>query len=126
MHFHCLFPGFVGQDFNRLSLGSEFYWLLTAGRRGRFLQPVECNKNIYLKLNKHFPNLIAMSNRDKKDRTVGRCMPEVYSMHPCSNCQHTIIDRMNLLELAVAIGDVVFGELLCIPLFNGWPTGKDT
>ena len=94
----------------------KFPWQLSGGMQ----------QNMRLKFKEHFPDVIAMANRDKKDRTVGRGVPEVYSMHPYSNCPHTGIDCMNLIELALAVRDVVFGELLCIPFFNGRPTGKDT
>jgi hypothetical protein len=33
---------------------------------------------------------------------------------------------MNLIELTLVVGEMVFGELLCKPFFNGLPTGKDT
>jgi hypothetical protein len=75
---------------------------------------------------KHFPNLPAITNRDKKDRTVGTGVPEVYSMGPFSNCPHSNIDCMNLIELTLVVGEMVVGELLCKPFFNGLPTGKDT
>jgi hypothetical protein len=47
-------------------------------------------------------------------------------MSPFSNCPHTSIDCMNLIELALAFGDMIFGALLCISFFNVPPTGKDT
>ena len=79
-----------------------------------------------LKLNEHFPDLIAMFNRNKKDRTVAKSEPGVDSMSPFSDCPHTIIDPINLVELALALGNMVIGELLCKPFFNGLPTGLDT
>jgi hypothetical protein len=64
-----------------------------------------------LPLKEHFPDLPAITNRDKKDRTVGNGVPEVYSMSPFSDCPHTSIDWVNLIELALAVGDMVFEEL---------------
>ena len=66
-----------------------------------------------------------MFNRDKKDRTVDNNGPGVDSMGPFSDCPHTIIDPIKLVELAFALGGMVVGEILCKPFFNSLPTGID-